>query len=142
MKYLLDTCVLSELNQLEPNPNVNACLDRLPRANLFISTITIGEITKGVHMLEEGRKRHGLERWLEALETDYEGRILPVTVDISRLWGELLANAKKQGIGLPVVDGLIAATAIHHGMHVVTRNVIDFMATGVLITNPWEEWKN
>jgi predicted nucleic acid-binding protein len=138
LKYLLDTCVLSELGRPTPNPAVEACLEGLNDFQMFISVISIGEISKGIHLLEPGKKRLGFERWFDELELEYKGRVLPVTENIARIWGELLANAKRQGIGLPVVDGLIAATAIEHGMHLLTRNVQDFKGTGVLIINPWE----
>lgn len=138
MKYLLDTCLLSEIQQAKPNPAVVSYLRLLDESKTFISAITIGELTKGIELLEPGKRRTALETWLTGMEDHYAGKILPITADISRVWGELLANAKRQGIALPAIDGLIAATAIHHGLHLVTRNVSDFKATGVLIINPWE----
>lgn len=138
MKALLDTCVLSEVQQTKPNPTIVSYLRLLDESKTFISAITIGELTKGIELLEPGKRRTALEGWLTGLEEHYSGRILPVTSEIARIWGELLANAKHQGIGLPAIDGLIAATAIHQGLHLVTRNVSDFKATGVLLINPWE----
>ena len=138
MKVLLDTCVLSEIQQAKPNFAVVSYLRTLDAPKAFISAITVGELTKGIELLEPGKRKSGLEGWLGGLEEHYSTRILPIDADIARIWGELLANARRQGIGLPAIDGLIAATAIHHGLHLVTRNVSDFSATGVLLINPWE----
>ncbi len=138
MKYLLDTCVLSEYRQPKPNPEVLAYLESLNSLHFFISAITVGEITKGVKRLEDGKRKQAFEHWLNELESDYAGRILPVSTNVARLWGELLAKAHQQGIGLPAIDGLIAATAMHHGLHLITRNVNDFQSTGALLINPWE----
>lgn len=138
MKVLLDTCVLSEAKQARSNPAVVAFLRGLDESKAFISAITIGELTKGIALLEPGKRKTGLEGWLSGLEDYYAARILPIDADIARIWGELLAKAKRQGVGLPVIDGLIAATAIHFGLHLVTRNVSDFEVTGVLLINPWE----
>lgn len=141
MKALLDTCVLSEVQQAKPNPVIVSYLQSLDESKMFISALTIGELTKGIDLLEPGKRRTTLESWLTGLEDHYSGRILPVSSDVARIWGELLAKAKRQGIGLPAIDGLIAATAIHHGLHLVTRNVSDFKATGALLINPWETGK-
>lgn len=138
MKYLLDTCILSEYRQAKPNPSVLFYIDGLNSLQVYISVVTVGEITKGVQGLEAGKRKQEFEQWLNVLESEYSGRILPITTDIARLWGELLAKAKRQGLGLPAIDGLIAATAMHHGLHLVTRNVSDFQATGALLINPWE----
>lgn len=72
------------------------------------------------------------------MEREFESRIVPLDVDTARIWGEISGDLRRRGIQLAFVDGLIAATAIQHGMHVVTRNVKDFEPTGVMIVNPWE----
>jgi predicted nucleic acid-binding protein len=106
-------------------------------SNLFLSALTVGEILKGVDRLASGRKRSAIEHWRAKVESLYEGRILPVDVHVARIWGNLGALAKEQGRPLPAVDGLIAATALAHGLTVVTRNVKDFRETGVMLLNPW-----
>jgi predicted nucleic acid-binding protein len=106
-------------------------------SNLFLSALSVGEILKGVDRLASGRKRSAIEHWLAKVESLYEGRILPVDVHVARIWGNLGALAKEQGRPLPAVDGLIAATALAHGLTVVTRNVKDFRETGVMLLNPW-----
>lgn len=101
--------------------------------------ITIGELARGVALLPAGKKRSRYEVGLLILEQDYESRILPIDTEATRIWGEIDAQRKKAGRPLSVPDGLIAATALRHGLHVVTRNVRDFDATGVLIVNPWDD---
>lgn len=137
MRVLLDTCTVSELRQKTPRKAVAAAIEAVPSENLFLSVITLGEIVKGIALLEEGKRKHGLQGWLMELERYYEDRILPIDTDTVRIWGELTAEAQKKGVRVGASDGLIAATARRHGLHVMTRNVSDFEATGVLLVNPW-----
>lgn len=104
---------------------------------VFLSVVSIGEITKGVLRLPQGRKRTELADWLETLDREFGGRILDVGRETVRVWGEISALAEARGRILPIADGLIAATAIQHGLRIYTRNVADFDVTGVLVTNPW-----
>jgi hypothetical protein len=113
---------------------VDACNDE----DLFVSVISIGEILKGISLLRESSKRRALETWLKTLERDYGDRLLSIDLETSRLWGELTAAAQKAGRVVHTTDGLIAATALRHGLHVMTRNTADFEPTGVLLVNPWE----
>lgn len=138
MKYLLDTCVFSELSKPAPNTGVSGFLEETDDQDLWMCVISIGELVKGVQALPPGKRRTGLELWVSNAQESFTGRLLAIDVEVSRLWGELTGRLRRQGIQLGVVDGLIAATAIRHGMHVVTRNVKDFEPTGVLIVNPWE----
>ena len=92
-----------------------------------------------VALLPHGKKKDGYASALLELEQDYETRILPIDTDAARIWGELGAVIRKAGRTLPATDGLIAATAIRHGLHVVTRNVKDFAETGAMLLNPWED---
>ncbi|MEE9424174.1 MAG: type II toxin-antitoxin system VapC family toxin [Methylococcales bacterium] len=108
---------------------------------LFVSVISIGEITKGINLLEESHRKRGLNSWLQAIESNYSDRILLIDIETVRIWGELTAKAQKSGKTIAAADGLIAATAICHGLHVMTRNVDDFEPSGVLITNPWYNLK-
>lgn len=137
MRVLLDTCVISELRKEVPNPGVAAAIDEIPSDNLFISVITLGEIVKGISLLRESERKRGLQSWLLKLERFYEDRILEIDSETVRIWGELTATAQKNGRTVSAPDGLIAATAQRHGLHLMTRNVHDFEATGAMLTNPW-----
>ncbi len=137
MNVLLDTCVLSELQRPNANPNVRKAVEIIPDNQLFLSVLTVGEIVKGVHLLPDGEKRRRLEQWLLNLEALFPQRILPIDLETSRIWGEITARERKNGITIPVVDGLLAATALRHGLHLMTRNTKDFRATGVPLLNPW-----
>lgn len=139
MRVLLDTCVLSELQRQEAHPRVREAVEAIPDEQLFLSVLTVGEIVKGVQLLAKGNKRHRLEQWLADLERFFAPRILPVDTETGRIWGEITASAQKQGVSIPAVDGLIAATALRHGLRLMTRNTQDFRQTGVLLWNPWME---
>ncbi len=137
MKVLLDTCTLSEIyREREKSPAYQA-IDAIPSEALFISVISIGEIVKGIALLPDGVKKTSLSEWIQTLETIYLHRILPIDKEVVRIWGVLTARAQKRGRVIPVADGLIAATALAHGLHVMTRNVADFEETGALLLNPW-----
>lgn len=118
--------------------SVKQTIGDLEDENIFISVISIGEISKGIKLLEEGKHKRELFSWLRTIENYYSKRLLPIDIEIARLWGEITATSKNSGIILHPCDGLIAATAIKHGLHVMTRNIKDFKSTGVLLTNPWD----
>jgi len=106
---------------------------------LYLSVLTVGEIRKGVARLAQGKRRTHLEAWLERdLQTRFSGRILSVSVPIADRWGLLAAEARRKGKPLSAIDGLLAATALHHNLTIVSRNVADFANTQVPILNPWE----
>lgn len=138
MRVLLDTCALSELRLPRPDAGVARAIRELDSEDLFVSTITIGEIVKGVALLADGQKKRLLQNWLQALERHYGDRILPIDLETSRMWGELTAGAAKAGRSIPASDGLIAATARRHGLYVMTRNTADFEPSAVPLLNPWE----
>ena len=137
MRVLLDTCVVSELRRTKANPLVRRAVESLDSEDLFLSVISVGEIAKGVALLREAKKRDELRGWMHSLEHDYADRILGVDLETSHLWGELSAEAQKSGKIVPASDGLIAATARVHGLHVMTRNTEHFRVAGVLLINPW-----
>jgi predicted nucleic acid-binding protein len=137
MRLLLDTCVLSELQKPARSGAVAAFIDGQPDHLLHISVITLGEIAKGIALLPDGRKKQSLEKWRATLAAQFEDRILPLDHEAAELWGELTAAGQKRGISIPAADGQIAATAIRHGLHVVTRNTPHFEAAGAMIVNPW-----
>ena len=139
MRALLDTCVLSELRRKDSNQTVRKTIAEFDSEALFVSVISIGEITKGIALLETSRRKQELLGWLRALEHNYADRLLPVDLEVARIWGEITAAAQKKGITIPVCDGLIASTARRHGLHLMTRNTSDFEPTGVMLINPWRE---
>jgi predicted nucleic acid-binding protein len=139
VNVLLDTCVVSELQRSRGNPQVRARVERFESDQLFLSAITIGEISKGVSLLSSGEQKERLIAWLNELEQEFTNRILPVDIEVARLWGELTARAQRNGETIPAIDGLIAATAHRHGLQVMTRNSRHFAAAGVLIDDPWQE---
>ena len=134
MSFLLDTNVVSETRRKTPDPNVLRWLATADPADLFVSVMTLGEIAKGVAM-RTGQNRAqatALERWLTAIRTKYANQIIAVDPDIAEAWGRLAAKRT-----LPVVDGLLAATALVRGMTLVTRNERDIADLGVPVLNPW-----
>ena len=138
MKYLLDTCVVSELVRPTPFKGVVDWIKSQQEERLFMSVLTLGELRKGIDRLAEGAKRTRLENWLDGdLRLRFSGRWLTVDEEVAERWGLVTATAESQGSTLPVIDGLIAATALVHGMTVVTRNDADMLATGVPLVNPW-----
>ncbi|MBF0100074.1 MAG: type II toxin-antitoxin system VapC family toxin [Desulfobacterales bacterium] len=137
MKYLLDTCLISELSKPIPNENVIDWLRKIPSESLFISVITIGEIRKGLSKLQTSEKKGRLTDWLNTLLKLYIERILPVDLSIAEKWGILQGNAEKIGKPMPSVDSLIAATAYIHNLILVTRNENDFENGEIPIVNPW-----
>ena len=137
MRVLLDTCILAELHRPKADPAVRRAVETLPDDTIFLSVITLGEITKGIEILQESRRKQDLSAWLTGLDRYFADRILPVDRETSGIWGEITARAQKQGTQIPAADGLIAATALQNGLHVMTRNTRDFIATGVLLFDPW-----
>ena len=138
--YLVDTNIPSELTRDKPDARVAAFLTNAGQSSVFLSVLTIGEICKGIATLPTSQKRTGLQGWLDvSVRSWFGGRILPVTEDIAERWGHLAASAKQKGMTLAVVDGIIAATALHHNMTLVTRNVKDFAGLDVPLFNPWDD---
>jgi predicted nucleic acid-binding protein len=140
MKFLLDTCLLSELVKPRPDPAVIAWVDQQDESRLFLSVLTLGELRKGVERLKDGGKRIRLGQWIdEALLPRFATRLLAIDSDVAEQWGRITAQANAKGFVLPVIDGLIAATGLVHGLTVVTRNVSDIQISGVSVFNPWEK---
>ena len=137
--FLLDTNCVSELVRVKPDPRVLEWMEAADESLLYLSVLTLGEIRKGLAALAQGRRRTQLEAWLEGdLRGRFSGRILLVDAAVADRWGLLAAQARRNGVTLPIVDGLLAATALHHNLTMVSRNVCDFAAARVPVFNPWE----
>ncbi len=138
MSWLLDTCVLSEYARKAPAPEVIAWLDEQDEASLFISVITLGEIEKGILKLRasDPRRSQKLIAWQGKVEQRFTGRILPLDAGALHVWAQITAHSESLGQPLPVMDGLLMATAQCHGLTVVTRNVQDFKLYPQVF-NPW-----
>jgi predicted nucleic acid-binding protein len=137
--FLLDTCIISELVKPKPESKVIAWVKATDEELLFLSVLTLGEIRKGIALLKDPGRKVKLEAWLVgALPVRFANRILPIDKSISERWGVLTAQAKvDKNHNLPVIDGLLAATAQHHNLTYVTRNTNDIIGTGIPVFNPW-----
>lgn len=139
MKYILDTCAISELVRPRPSPVLVDWIRNQQEEHLFLSVLTLGELRKGMERLTDGRRRRSLENWLDRdLKLRFAGRWLAIDEEVAERWGLVTAQAAAHGAVLPTLDGLIAATALVHGMTVITRNTADMAAAGALVLNPWE----
>ena len=139
MKYLLDTCVISELVARQPQPSVVEFVDTLDPDEVYLSVITIGEITKGIEKLPKSKRKQELLTWLrEDLLIRFDGKMLALDAEILVEWGKLTARLESSGRTIPAIDSLIAATVLAQQATLVTRNVADFAGTGVEIINPWK----
>lgn len=138
MKYLLDTCVISELVKLAPDEKVVGWLNQRPSEALFLCAITIGEVMKGLTKLPDSNKKERLTLWLNTLLDEYRDRILPVDLMVCENWGILQGFAEKAGAPMASIDGLLAATAYTHNMTLATRNERAFAPSHIPIINPWK----
>jgi predicted nucleic acid-binding protein len=138
--FLLDANIVSEMTRPTPNAHVLRWLESVDESLLYLSVLTLGEIRKGLTMLTSSRPRSLLEAWLGTeLAVRFAGRVLSVDAAIADRWGELAGDAQRRGTPLPVIDGLLAATALHHHLTMVTRNVHDFQGYNIQSFNPWEK---
>lgn len=139
MSWLLDTCTLSEYVRKTPTAAVIQWLDEQDEDSLFLSVVTLGEIEKGILKLRasDARRSQKLTAWLGKVEQRFAGRILPLDVAALHAWAQLSAAAELDGQKLPVLDGLIMATALCHGLTVVTRNTDDFRLYPQVF-DPWQ----
>ena len=137
MRYLLDTNAICEATAKNPEASVLKWIDD-NTDECALSCVSLGEIWKGLHRMPEGKRKRTLTRWADELESDFSKQILSLDTTTLKIWGKLYAKHEAKGFNLDVMDSLIAATALAHGLTVVTRNTIDF-PQDVKIFNPWTE---
>lgn len=138
MSYLLDTCVVTECLKPDPEPGVLDWLDSNDSPGLYLSVLVAGEIRQGIAHVAGTKKAREIEQWLvQRLLPRFDHRILPVDDAVAARWGDIRGTAIAKGRTLPVIDSLLAATAIEHRLTVVTRNTRDFEPTGAEVFSPW-----
>jgi predicted nucleic acid-binding protein len=134
--YLLDTNVLSELRRSNADSGVKAWFESVPSSDLYVSTLLVGEVRRGVEKIrrKDPSRARVYEAWLSMLRQEFQDRLVPVSAEIAEEWGRMSVPDP-----LPVIDGLMAATARVHGFTLVTRNTIDLARTGVPLLNPFSQ---
>jgi predicted nucleic acid-binding protein len=138
-RFLLDTCVVSDA-RTQANAGLTAWLGDADANTLYLSVVTIGEISWGIERLPSGKQRATLERWLrDDVLGAFNGRVLHVDLDVVGTWGRVRANAERYGNNADSFDTLVAAIAVHHDLILVTRNEKDFLGTTVPLLNPWSK---
>jgi predicted nucleic acid-binding protein len=139
MKYLLDTCVISEIIRPKPSAKVTRWIKQEDEGNFFISVLTIGELHQGIEKLDESRRKEELHNWVDNdLKERFGTRILDIDLETAMTWGKIQGMAERAGKPMPAMDSLIAATGITHHLSVVTRNISAMKASGAALINPWE----
>lgn len=140
MSFLLDTCVVSEFVKKNPRRQVVDWVDAQEESTLYLSVLTIGELEKGIAKLPASARKARLRTWVRRdLTARFAGRIIPIDVRVAARWGSISGESERRGSPLPVVDSLIATTALVHDLQVVSRNAEDFSCCGVVCINLWEE---
>ena len=135
MSYLLDTNVVSEVVRARPSPDVVRWLRDVPDEALHLSVLSLGELRHGAERIGDGRRKEKLRLWIEQdVPAWFEERLLPISAAVADRWGRLLAEMRRP---VPAIDSLLAATAITHGLRLVTRNERDFAFPGLEVLNPW-----
>ncbi len=136
--FLLDTNVVSDLRKPRPNGGLVDWIASTDEHMLYISVLTIGELRIGITLQTDAKKRAALETWLiSGLIGRFAGRILAFDLDVAQQWGRIEGRARLGAGRLPVVDSQLAATALYHGLTLVTNNEADFSRSGASILNPW-----
>ena len=138
MKYLLDTCFVSDIIKAQPNDGVMSWLSHQAEEALYLSVVTLGEVQADVSKLSDSPRKIQLASWLSnELIQRFSGRILPIDADVALVWGIKRGEAAAHGVVLPFADSQLAATAIARGLTVVTRNTSDLERCGALTLDPW-----
>lgn len=139
-RYLVDTNAISELMTPDPDFAVQLWFRLADVDSLFASVMNLGEIHRGIENLRAGRRRRDLKEWVgTGFPAWFGSHLLPVTGKIAERWGRLTTQAQRKEITLATADGLIAATAIEHGLTLVTRNVEDFSGLDLSVLDPWRK---
>jgi predicted nucleic acid-binding protein len=139
MAWLVDTNILSDARKPRPHPKVVDFFRTHRTSELYVSIVTFAEIRFGIELLDDHARRAVLTDWLTLrLRPMFDGRVLPLTEDILLKWRLLMEQGRKTGHTHSQIDLIIAATALHHGLTVVTRDRSDYDRTGVSVFNPWE----
>jgi predicted nucleic acid-binding protein len=137
-RYLLDACVFAEYSKPRPNKKVFDWIDSQEQESQFISVLSIGEMEKGISRLPSSKRRKSLETVLEGIVVRFDRRILELDVSTLRRWGQMVASLEVKGRKLPVIDSLIAATALEHDLTIITFNTRDFADTKASVLNIWD----
>ena len=139
MKYLLDTCVISELIKSKPNKNVVNWIKKNNEQDYFLSSLTFGEVHKGIVKLMDKTRKDKLHQWVENdLKERFKNRIIPIDINVAKIWGQIQGRAEIVGKPMPAIDSLIAATGICYDLIVITQNISDMQQSNVVLLNPWE----
>jgi len=139
MKYLLDTCVISEVIKKEPNANVLSWLQTQNEEDLYLSVLTFGEIQKGIEKAPDNTRKKKLKLWVEEdLKKRFKDRIIPIDLKIVSNWGVIQGIAESSGKTMPTIDGLIAVSGLSHNCIVATRNISDMKQSTAELFNPWD----
>jgi toxin FitB len=137
MKYLLDTCFISELIRKNPNAGVLDWLKEKDEDSLYLSVLTLGEIKKGISKLPNSKKKEELGKWLLQLQKRFENRILPINSEIVFKWGQIQGELEQNGKSMPSIDALIACTGLVHNLIIITHNGKDMKRSKVETFDPW-----
>lgn len=138
MKYLLDTCVISELAKTSPNKKVISWTTRNNEADFYLSTLTFGELYKGISKLPPSIRKASLQQWVdEDLKERFKNRTIDINLRVVKVWGEIQGQSELKGRPMPAIDGLIAATGLVYNLVVVTRNISDMTQSEASLLNPW-----
>jgi len=137
--FLLDTNIVSELIRSRPEPKLSRWIASTDENLLYLSVLAMGEIRKGIVQLGKTARQIELQTWVDRdLRARFLDRILPIDEAVADRWGWITGQAMANGVRLSVIDGLLAATALHYNLTFVTRNTRDVLATGAVLFNPWQ----
>ncbi len=138
MAYLIDTNVISETFKPRPERRVIDWIGRQVAHDLFLASISLGELVRGVRRMKDGERRKRFERWIDHdLAAQFQSRILPFDREAAVIWGDIMGDGDRTGRPKPMADAQIAAVARRHGLTLVTHNIRDFADMEVTLLDPW-----